>query len=67
MNLASVAGPETSKRSKHLLQDPRDRQFRAEDDCPLHHECNDPIYRCFALKTTADDLAERSPEYRQGS
>ena len=45
LNLASISGSETSKRSKHFMTSPGGKQFRTEDDCSVHHECNDPIYR----------------------
>ena len=47
-NLASISGSETSKRSKHFMTNPGGKQFRTEDDCSVHHECNDPIYRLLA-------------------
>ena len=44
-NLDSISGSETSKRLKHFMTSPGGKQFRTEDDCSVHHECNDPIYR----------------------
>ena len=72
LNLASAAG----QSAKHSLVDPGHKSFRPETDCQLHYECNDPIsryfqqpsipllFRCFALKTLAEDLASQTPEYR---
>ena len=33
-------------------------------NCTLHAECNDPIFRCFDLAKSATKLANKTPEYR---
>ena len=57
--LTSIVNPE------HFSTDPLDNNFRAAPDCRIHHECNDPIFRCFSLARVAKDLAASSPEYRE--
>ena len=33
-------------------------------NCVIHPECNDPIFRCFDLAKAATKMANKTPEYR---
>ena len=33
-------------------------------NCVIHPECNDPIFRCFDLAKAASKMANKTPEYR---
>ena len=53
------------KSAGHSEADPLDWDFRTEPYCREHHECNDPIFYCFKISKTANDLANSQPEYRR--
>ena len=51
--------------SKHFMIDPQDEDFKADPNCSVHYECNDPIFRCFSLMIAAKDMAHSAPEYKE--
>ncbi len=57
-------GRKRSKSNYSFHYCPGNDKFMPRDNCPLHLECNDPIYRCFDLAQLAYWCSKEWPEYR---